>query len=72
MEHLHFVRIATVHRGGTWMDTKLKNTYTMTKKENRIEKEIWIANMPETVAVSDCEKIYHQMDEIVKKARKKF
>ena len=71
-EHLHFVRIATVHRGGTWMDTKLKDTYTMTKERNRLEKEIWIGNMPETVAISECEKIYHQMDEIVKKAREKF
>ena len=71
-EHLHSVRIAAVHRGGTWMNTTLKNTYAMTKKGIKIEKEIWIAGMPETVAVSECERIYHQMDEIVKEARKDF
>jgi hypothetical protein len=71
-EHLFFVRIATVHRGGTWMDTNLKDTYTMTRKGIEIKKEIWIAGMPETVAVSECERIYYQMDEIVKESRETF
>jgi hypothetical protein len=52
------------------METKLKNI--LTKKGNRIEKEIYIAGMPETVAVSECERIHLLMDEIVKEARKKF
>ena len=71
-EQLHFIRIANVHRGGTWMDTNLKDTYTMTRKGIEIEKEIWIAGMPETVAVSECERIYYQMEEIVKESRETF
>ena len=71
-EHLFFVRVATVHRGGSWMDTKLKNTYTITKEGIKIEKEIHIGDMPETVATTECEKIYLQMDKIVKEAREKF
>jgi hypothetical protein len=71
-EHLFFVRKATAHRGGIWMDTKLKNTYSLTKEGIKIEKEIHIGGMPETVAVSECEKIYLQMENIVKEAREKF
>ena len=69
---LFFVRIATVHRGGSWMDTKIKDSYMITKEGIEIEKEIQIGAMPETVAVSECEKIYLQMDKIVKEAREKF
>jgi len=71
-EHLFFVRIATVHRGGSWMDTKLKDTYTMTKEGIKTEKEIYIGGTPETVAVSECERIYSLMDDIVKEARGEF
>lgn len=71
-EHLFTVRVITVHRGGSWMDSKLKDTYTITKAGFKIEKEIHIAGMPETVATSECEKIYLHMAKIVKEAREKF
>ncbi len=67
--HLWDVRVTAVHRGGRWMETKLKNI--LTKKGNRTE-EIYFAGMPETVAVSECKRIHFLMDEIVKEARKKF
>ena len=68
-EHLFNVRNTAVHRGGRWMETKLKNILT---KKGNITEEIYIAGMPETVAVSECERIHLLMDEIVKEARKKF
>ena len=40
--------------------------------EVKTEKELFIAGMPETVALSECERVYLQMDEIVKEARAKF
>ena len=54
------------------MDTKLKNSCTITKEGVKTEEEIHIAGMPETVAISECDRIYHLMDEIVKEAREKF
>jgi hypothetical protein len=69
-EHLFYVIVTTAHKGGRWKDTKLKNI--LTKKGNRTEKESHIAGMPETVAVSGCERLHLLMDEIVKEARKKF
>jgi len=36
------------------------------------EKELYIAGMPETVAVSECERVLLLMDGIVKEAREKF
>jgi hypothetical protein len=42
-EHLFSVRVTTVHRDGRWMDTKLKNTYTLTKEGIKTEEEIHIA-----------------------------
>ena len=71
-EHLFSVRVTTVHRGGRWMDTKLKNSHAITKEGVKTEEEIQIAGMPETVAVSECERIYYLMDEIVKEARESF
>jgi len=71
-EHLFSVRVTDVHRGGNWMDTQLKDTYTITKDGIKTEKEIHIAGMPETVTVSKCERLYLLMDEIVKKAREEF
>lgn len=68
-EHLFNVRNTAVHRGGRWMETKLKNILT---KKGNITEEIYIAGMPETVAVSECERIHLLMDEVVKEARKKF
>jgi len=71
-EPLFFIRKVTAHKGGIWMDTQLKNTYTKTKEGIKIEKEIYIGAIPETVATSECEKVYVLMDEIVKEAREKF
>ena len=71
-EHLFYVRITTVHKGGRWMDTKLKNSSTITKEGVKTEEEIQIAGMPETVAVSECDRICYLLDETVKEAREKF
>ena len=75
-EHLSYVRVATVHRGGSWMDTQLKDSYRLRRDGQKIavetEKEIWIAGMPETVAVTECYRVFLLMDEIVKEAREIF
>jgi len=75
-QHLFYVRITTVHRGGRWMDAEIKDSYTLAKKGKNVyavpEKEIYIAGMPETVAVTECERIFLLMDEIVKQAREEF